>query len=93
MLALTQDLHGPEPLLTHPTVELSCGQMNNYAPWPADKLEHSGVGLDVGYHDGGYYSTSPLLLAPSRPSPSSLSPSRPLSSWRISHSELMPVRD
>lgn len=28
---------------------------DHYALWPADKLEYSGVGLDVGYWDGGYY--------------------------------------
>ena len=28
---------------------------NGYRPWPADKLEWSAVGLDVGYWDGGYY--------------------------------------
>lgn len=25
---------------------------NGYIPWPADKLEHSAVGLEVGWHDG-----------------------------------------
>eukprot|EP00775_Hariotina_reticulata_P011553 gene11553-11696_t len=29
---------------------------SNYGLWPADKLEYSAVGLDVGYWDGGYYS-------------------------------------
>lgn len=28
---------------------------NGYANWPADKLDYSAVGLDVGYWDGGYY--------------------------------------
>lgn len=28
---------------------------NGYKLWPADKLEYSAVGLDVGYWDGGYY--------------------------------------
>lgn len=28
---------------------------DRYALWPADKLEYSAVGLDVGYYDGGYY--------------------------------------
>mmetsp|Transcript_2777 Transcript_2777/g.4055 ORF Transcript_2777/g.4055 Transcript_2777/m.4055 type:complete len:532 (-) Transcript_2777:2424-4019(-) len=28
---------------------------NSYAKWPADKLDYSSVGLDVGYYDGGYY--------------------------------------
>ena len=37
------------------TVFLQVDIMNNYAPWPADKLEYSGVGMDVGYEDGGYY--------------------------------------
>lgn len=26
-----------------------------YAPWPKGKLEHSAVGLDVGWHDNAYY--------------------------------------
>lgn len=29
---------------------------NPYAPWPADKLEWSAVGLDIGWNDGGYHS-------------------------------------
>ena len=28
---------------------------NMYSKWPADKLDYSAVGLDVGYWDGGYY--------------------------------------
>ena len=36
--------------------------MDRYAKWPEDKLDYSGVGLDVGYDDGGYYvfSVNPL---------------------------------
>ncbi|HTR88180.1 MAG TPA: hypothetical protein VMI56_27110 [Reyranella sp.] len=28
---------------------------NPYAPWPADKLEYSAVGLDIGWSDNGYH--------------------------------------
>ena len=28
---------------------------NQYSKWPADKLDYSAIGLDVGYWDGGYY--------------------------------------
>ena len=41
------------PQLHFTTVFLQVDVMNNYAKW--DTLELSGVGLDVGYHDGGYY--------------------------------------
>ena len=44
---------GGSTQLSFATVFLQTDVMNSYAMW--DTLEWSGVGLDIGYHDGGYY--------------------------------------